>query len=171
MASLYGAIPYVKCVHLGPNTDLCSLALWPNLFVRETDFPDTLLCLGRIYKKIQENRSNKIMVAFYTCKNQLHKVPFQLKLYDLDLRWNSLVFRCNQNFGKNCSIIQIKYWMHLSVIWSRWWKTFSWGFLIIQIITLKDLFLGNFLKLNILIFLVNYFCLQNKLFVLMAISF
>ena len=35
---------------------------------------------------------------------------------------------------------------------------------------LKDLF-GNFLGLYILIFFVNYFCLQNKLFMLMAISF
>ena len=33
------------------------------------------------------------------------------------------------------------------------------------------IFLGNFLRLSILIFFVNYFCLQNKLFMLIAISF
>ena len=32
-------------------------------------------------------------------------------------------------------------------------------------------FLGNFLRLSILIFFVNYFCLHNKLSILIAISF
>ena len=142
LASLYGAIPYVKCVHLGQNTDLCSLALWPNLFVRETDFPDTLLCLGRIYKKIQGNRSNKIMVSFHTCKNNYKKSHFNwncmLWIYD-ETAWYSDAIRIlekiaplfRSNTGCICRL-------------SRWWKTFSWVFLIIQIIALKDLFWGTF---------------------------
>ena len=32
-----------------------------------------------------------------------------------------------------------------------------------------DNFLGDLLRLNLLIFFVNYFCLQNELFMLMAI--